>query len=92
MIDIVNNSVVASPLVGYKAQMLKDRNYAPAFTASQMAKDFDIALDTGRANNVPMPITSLVRQFLGAMQAQGKGELYFFGLITLLEDMAGIKA
>ena len=31
MIDIVNNSVVASPLVGFKAQMLKDRNYAPAF-------------------------------------------------------------
>ena len=92
MIDIVNNSVVASPLVVYKAQMLKDRNYAPAFTAAQMAKDFDIALDTGRANNVPMPITSLVRQFLGTMKAQGKGELDFFGLITLLEDMAGIKA
>jgi 3-hydroxyisobutyrate dehydrogenase-like beta-hydroxyacid dehydrogenase len=92
MIDIVNNSVVASPLVVYKAQMLKDRNYAPAFTAAQMAKDFDIALDTGRANNVPMPITSLVRQFLGTMKAKGKGELDFFGLITLLEDMAGIKA
>jgi 3-hydroxyisobutyrate dehydrogenase-like beta-hydroxyacid dehydrogenase len=90
MIDIVNNSVVASPLVGYKAQMLKDRSYVPAFTASQMAKDFDIALDTGRANNVPMPITSLVRQFLGTMQAQGKGELDFFGLVTLLEEMAGI--
>jgi 3-hydroxyisobutyrate dehydrogenase-like beta-hydroxyacid dehydrogenase len=92
MIDIVNSSVVASPLVGYKAQMLKDRNYAPAFTAAQMAKDFDIALDTGKANNVPMPITSLVRQFLGAMKAQGKGELDFFGLVKLLEEMAGIKA
>ena len=92
MIDIVNSSVVASPLVGYKAQMLKDRNYAPAFTVEQMAKDFDIALDTGKANNVPMPITSLVRQFLGAMKAQGKGELDFFGLVKLLEEMAGIKA
>jgi 3-hydroxyisobutyrate dehydrogenase-like beta-hydroxyacid dehydrogenase len=92
MIDIVNSSVVASPLIGYKAQMLKDRNYAPAFTAEQMAKDFDIALDTGKANNVPMPITSLVRQFLGAMKAQGKGELDFFGLVKLLEEMAGIKA
>ena len=76
----------------YKAQMLKDRNYAPVFTAEQMAKDFDIALDTGKANNVPMPITSLVRQFLGAMKAQGKGELDFFGLVELLEEMAGIKA
>jgi 3-hydroxyisobutyrate dehydrogenase-like beta-hydroxyacid dehydrogenase len=91
MIEIVNNSVVASPLVGYKAQMLKDRNYSAAFTASQMAKDFDIALETGRGNNVPMPMTSLMRQFLGTMKATGKGELDFFGYVTLLEEMAGLK-
>ncbi|MGD9038764.1 MAG: NAD(P)-dependent oxidoreductase [Desulfobacteraceae bacterium] len=89
MIEIVTNSVVASPLIGYKAQMLKDRNYAPAFTAAQMAKDFDIALDTGRGNNVPMPLTALVRQFWGTMKAQGKGDLDFFALVTILEQMAG---
>ncbi len=92
MIEIVNNSVVASPLVGYKAQMLKARNYAPAFTASQMAKDFDIALETGRTNNVPMPMTSMMRQFLGTMKATGKGDLDFFGYVTLLQEMAGLKS
>ena len=77
------------PPVGYDAWMLRDWNCAPAF---QMDKDFDIALDTGKANNVSMPITSIVRQFLGPMKAQGKGELDFFGLVKLLEEMAGIKA
>jgi 3-hydroxyisobutyrate dehydrogenase-like beta-hydroxyacid dehydrogenase len=91
MIEIVNNSVVASPLVGYKAQMLKDRNFAPAFTAAQMAKDFDLALQTGRDTNVPMPLTSMARQFLGTMKATGKGDLDFFGYVTLLEEMAGLK-
>lgn len=91
MIDIVNNSVAASPLFSYKAQMLKDRNFAPAFTASQMAKDFDIALDTGKENNVVMPMTSMMRQFLGSMIAQEKGELDFFGYVTLLEEMANVK-
>jgi 3-hydroxyisobutyrate dehydrogenase-like beta-hydroxyacid dehydrogenase len=91
MIDIVNASVVASPLLGYKAQLLKSRNYAPAFTVSQMAKDFDIMIDTGRAKNVPMPITALVRQFWGAMMAKGKAEQDFFSLVSLLEDMAGMK-
>ena len=90
MLDIVNNSVVASPLVGYKAQMLKDRDYAPAFTAAQIAKDFDIALETGKAMNAPMPMTSLARQFFGAMKAKGKGDLDFFGYVTLLEELAGI--
>ncbi len=90
MIDIISNSVVASPLIGYKAQPLKDRNFTPAFTADQISKDFDIALDTGRSLSVPMPITSLARQFFGAMKATGKGDLDFFGLVTLMEDLAGI--
>ena len=88
-IDIVANSVVASPLIGYKTQLLKNRNFAPAFTASQMAKDFDLMLEAGRALNVPLPITSLVRQFLGAMKATGKGEQDFFGYVTMLEELAG---
>ena len=90
MIDIINASVVASPLLGYKAALLKSRNFAPAFTVSQIAKDFDIMIDAGRAKNIPIPMTSLIRQFWGAMMANGKGEQDFFSLVTLLEGMAGI--
>jgi 3-hydroxyisobutyrate dehydrogenase-like beta-hydroxyacid dehydrogenase len=91
MLEIVANSVVASPLIGYKINLLKERNFAPAFTAGQMAKDFDIALGTGQAMDLPMPLTSLVRQFYGAMKAQGQGDLDFFGLLTQWEAMGGIK-
>ncbi|UCF90126.1 MAG: NAD(P)-dependent oxidoreductase [Desulfobacterales bacterium] len=89
MMDIVNSSVVASPLVGYKTQMLRNRDFAPAFTATQMAKDFDLALGAGRALKVPMPITALVRQFWTAMDAQGKGHLDYFALLSLFEELAG---
>lgn len=92
MIDIISNSVVASPLINYKAQALKDRNFTPAFTASQMAKDFDIALETARSMDLPMPTTSMMRQNLSAMKANGKGELDFFAYVTLLEQLAGIEA
>jgi 3-hydroxyisobutyrate dehydrogenase-like beta-hydroxyacid dehydrogenase len=89
-IDIVANSVVASPLIGYKVQPLKSRNFAPAFTASQMAKDFDLMLEAARALNVPLPVTALVRQFLGAMKATGKGEQDFFAYVTMVEELAGL--
>jgi len=91
MIDIVNASVAASPLIGYKGALLKSRNYAPAFTASQMAKDFDIMLEAGKAKNVPLPMTALIRQFWATMMATGKGENDFFGLVQVLEGMAGVK-
>jgi len=45
---------VAIHLVGCKIQILKDRNYAPAFAVAQIAKDFDIALDTAKVNEVPI--------------------------------------
>jgi 3-hydroxyisobutyrate dehydrogenase-like beta-hydroxyacid dehydrogenase len=92
MIDIINNSVVASPLIGFKVQLLKERGFAPMFTAAQMAKDFDLALDTGRKTDTPIPLTALVRQLYGAMKATGKGELDYFGMVALMEEMAGIKS
>lgn len=90
MVDVVNNSAVASPLVGYKAKMLADRDFSPMFSAAQMAKDFDLALDTGRIGNVPMPLTALSRQMFGAMIASGRGDKDFFALVTLLEELAGL--
>lgn len=91
MIDVINNSAVAAPQVNFKAQVLKDRDFTPAFTVAQMAKDMDIALDTGKAVNAPMPVTNIVRQYLGIMMAQGNKDMDFFGMVTLLEQMAGIE-
>ena len=90
MIDVINNSAVAAPQIGFKVQMLKDRDFTPAFTVTQMAKDLDIALNTGKEVNAPMQITSMVRQFLGVMMAQGRGDIDFFSLVTLMEKMAGL--
>ena len=91
MIDTINNSVVASPLIGYKAQLLKRRDYSPAFTVTQMSKDFDLALETGRAMDIPMPITALTRQLYGSMKATEKGGFDYFGIVALFEEMAGLK-
>ncbi len=91
MIDIIRNSAVGSPVVNYKEQTLKNRDYTPAFTAKQMAKDFDLMLDAGKAGNVPLAITSLVRQNWSAMIATGRGEQDFFGYLDLLEEMSGLK-
>ena len=91
MIDIINNSVVASPLVGFKAQLLKERKFPAAFSVSQMSKDFDLALETGKTLDIPLPITALTRQLFGAMKATGRGNMDYFGLVSLLEEMAGMK-
>jgi 3-hydroxyisobutyrate dehydrogenase-like beta-hydroxyacid dehydrogenase len=90
MIDVIADSPVASPLVGYKTRMLKDRDFAAAFSAAQMAKDFDLLLDTARERDTPMPLSANVRQLWSAMMAGGRGELDMFACVAQLEEMAGI--
>ena len=91
MLEGLGGSVVASPLIGYKVQPLKERNLPPTFTVSQIAKDFDLALATGKALSVPMPITSTVSQFLEMMKATGRGELDAWSVVFLMEELAGLK-
>ncbi|MEE2760214.1 MAG: NAD(P)-dependent oxidoreductase [Pseudomonadota bacterium] len=91
MIDIIASSAIGSPVINYKTDTLKNRDFRPAFTARQMAKDFDLALTSAAAAGVPLPVTGLVRQHWNAMIGTGRGEVDFFGYVELLEDLAGIK-
>jgi 3-hydroxyisobutyrate dehydrogenase-like beta-hydroxyacid dehydrogenase len=91
LLEVVANSAVASPLVGYKKAPLAARDWTPAFPADQMAKDFDMALDTARDLCAPLPITALVRQYWSTMMATGRGNNDFIACLELLEEQAGHK-
>ena len=58
MLEVINNSAVASPLIGYKTKMLCSGDFTPAFPVTGMMKDFDIALEIGRAEHIPLPLTA----------------------------------
>ena len=91
MIDMIHSSVIGSPLIGFKVPMMKTRDFTAAFSVWQMSKDFNIALNTGRDMDMPMPLTSYVQQLYGAMKATGRAERDYFGLIELMEEMGGLK-
>jgi 3-hydroxyisobutyrate dehydrogenase-like beta-hydroxyacid dehydrogenase len=87
IIDAIGQSVAASPLLGYKAEMIKARDWSPMATIDLVAKDLDLAIDFGRLNNISMPLTTLVRQYYAAFQASGDGLLDFFSVVTWPERM-----
>lgn len=91
MMQVMTNSAVASPLVGYKVKPITERNFAAAFTSKMMEKDLDMALGIGQAMGVPLPTTALTRQMLAALRATGRGDLDFSALLLLIEEMAGRK-
>ncbi len=91
MLEVISDTVVASPILCFKAERLAERNFTAAFSASMMAKDFDLALTAGKELGSPMPTIGLVRQFLGTLVATGRGELDYLALVLLMEELAGIK-
>ncbi|CAB3761955.1 NAD(P)-dependent oxidoreductase [Paraburkholderia humisilvae] len=90
MLTVIGDSVAASPLVKYKLGPLKERDFSPAFSTTQMLKDMSLVVDAGTAAGVPMAAAALVREQF-AQYAQGDGaELDFFSIVRAVEAHAGI--
>ena len=80
ILDAIGASAGASPVIGYKLDMLKRKDWTAMATIDTVAKDLDLALQWGRARGVSMPFTALAQQTNTAYQASGHGQLDFFAV------------
>jgi 3-hydroxyisobutyrate dehydrogenase-like beta-hydroxyacid dehydrogenase len=92
MLDVIADSVVASPLIRYKLSLLRRRDFSPAFTCDQMIKDLRLAKSAGEANGISFPIMTEVSRLFERTSAAGEGHLDFFAALRTTERLAGIKA
>jgi 3-hydroxyisobutyrate dehydrogenase-like beta-hydroxyacid dehydrogenase len=90
LLEVIGASAVASPLIGYKLDALRARDYTPAFEARMMAKDFDLILEAARASATPLPISAQVREGFSAMSACGDGDADFFKYVELAAHLSGM--
>lgn len=90
VLEVIGASAIASPLVQFKLDALRARDYAPHFEVSQMAKDFDLALRAGHASDTPMPLAAHVREGWSALRAAGDGEADFFKYVELALRAAAV--
>jgi 3-hydroxyisobutyrate dehydrogenase-like beta-hydroxyacid dehydrogenase len=86
MLNVIGQSVVASPLIGYKLEPLKRRDFSPAFSGSQMLKDMDLIVQTAEANGLTLPLAELVRLKFQSMRESGHADLDFFAVVKVLEE------
>lgn len=89
MLTAIGDSVVASPVIQYKLGPLRDRNFAAAFSSSQMLKDMTLAVEAGTAAGVPMAAATLVRDLYAQYVRADGAELDFFSIVRAVEAAAG---
>lgn len=72
-------------------QRVLDGNYTAGFRVKLQRKDLKIALEAGTASGTPLPVTALVQQLYGILDATGRGDLDNSSLALLMQELAGIR-
>ena len=86
--EAIKGGLAGSTVMDAKAPMMIAGNFQPGFRVKLHQKDLHNALLTGKDLGVPLPVTSLVQQMLGALMSDGKGDLDHSALANVIEDMA----
>jgi 3-hydroxyisobutyrate dehydrogenase-like beta-hydroxyacid dehydrogenase len=92
MLDVFTQSAVASPLIGYKKDMIINGDYKPAATLDMLKKDLDLLLAAAQEQHTPLPVNSMIRDIYAAASRKGLGEKDFFVLVQEAEKAAGAKS
>ncbi|RFU49097.1 NAD(P)-dependent oxidoreductase [Paraburkholderia sp. DHOC27] len=92
MLTVIGDSVAASPLVKYKLEPLKQRDFSPAFSSKQMLKDMSLVVEAGRDAGVPMAAAALVQQQFEHYASGDGAELDFFSIVRAVEAASGIES
>jgi len=67
-------------------------SYNPGFKIDLHFKDLGLIMEASRALGVPVPCTAVVQELFNALRVRGGGGLDHSGIITLLEELAGVPA
>jgi 2-hydroxy-3-oxopropionate reductase len=89
-------TALAGGLAGSKCLDQKKPNYVantynPGFKIDLHFKDLGLIMESARALGVPLPATAAVQELFSALRVKGRGGLDHSGVITLLEDLAGLS-
>ena len=90
-VEVLTNSAIASPMVKYRGPFVLKLPAEAWFNVNMMQKDMLLALDLGRALDVPLPTTAVTNEFLTSARGMGLVEEDFAVLFDVLATMSGVK-
>jgi len=87
----VRGGLAGSNCLNAKAPLIMDRKFDPGFRIRLHIKDLANALETGRSVGVPLPLTSMVMEFMQALRVAGDEEKDHGALVRFYERLSGVE-
>jgi 2-hydroxy-3-oxopropionate reductase len=88
ILDVLGGGLAANRVMEMRRRNFLEHDFTPGFRIDLHHKDLNIALETGDAYGVPLPVTALVQQYLRTLRAKGHGGDDHSGMLQLVEELA----
>jgi 3-hydroxyisobutyrate dehydrogenase-like beta-hydroxyacid dehydrogenase len=92
LLELINQSMVRSGVVEYKAPFVLNRDFSANFPLRLMHKDIRLMLETGQENGVQLPGLAKVAEIYEQASKAGLNDLDYAATLTLIEKWAGLEA
>lgn len=92
IIKVLSGGYAQTRVMDVRGEKVVNGDFEPGFKSRFHYKDLNIIMKTALDYKVPLPVTGVVHELFTAMVAKGRGDLDHSGIITVIEDLAGIEA
>lgn len=89
--NAIRGGLAGSAVMEAKGPMMLDRNFRAGFRVRLHQKDLRNVLQTAQELNVPLPVTALVQQMLGALVNDGEAEADHSAILHFVEGLAKVE-
>jgi 3-hydroxyisobutyrate dehydrogenase-like beta-hydroxyacid dehydrogenase len=91
LMSLINQSMVRSGVVDYKAPFVLSRDFTANFPMKLMHKDINLMLEAARQNGVKLPALETVDKVYEKSRAEGQSDLDYAATLVTLEKQAGVS-
>jgi 2-hydroxy-3-oxopropionate reductase len=92
IVQVLSGGLARCGVLDNRGQRMVRGDFEPGFRLRLHQKDLNIVHRTGQDYGVPLPVTAVVHELFNAAMALDRGELDHSGLLTVIEDLAGVQA
>jgi 2-hydroxy-3-oxopropionate reductase len=86
VVEVLSGGLAANKVLEVKGEKFSSHEFTPGGKVEYHRKDLGIALAAGREYGVTLPVTALVEQMFGVLEAKGRGGWDHSALLTLIEE------
>ncbi len=91
IIEVLGGGLARCGVLENRGQRMVAGDFAPGFRIRLHYKDLNIVRQASKDCAVPLPVTAVVHELFATAMAQDRGELDHSGLLTVIEELAGIQ-